>query len=118
MHGALTISTNLFNSRVLSLMFSKTRLATIVAKGVRLFSNITWKVPNAYARDSARKKAIEQKVISHVEANGLETERGAASAEIRGTEHSGGTNPREGNHVTVVFKDGAGNHITTHHVPV
>ncbi|KAF8328472.1 hypothetical protein F5887DRAFT_1083123 [Amanita rubescens] len=85
----------------------------------RLFGTVSWsgKLKSPYKNDPTRKAQIEQKVKEHAEKKNL-TDRGAVAAVIESTEHTGGSNPNQGNHVTTSFKDANGNHVTTHHVMV
>ncbi|KXN87214.1 hypothetical protein AN958_08604 [Leucoagaricus sp. SymC.cos] len=85
----------------------------------RLFSTVGWsrQLVNPYGNNPTRKSQVEQAVTNFAKTSKLEA-RGADEAEILSTEHVGGSNPNEPNHVTVAFRDSAGNHITTRHVPV
>ncbi|QVM05878.1 hypothetical protein D8B26_000585 [Coccidioides posadasii str. Silveira] len=69
---------------------------------------------NQHARSDSAEKAI-------VTFSAQLDARGADSAKVRCTHdgqswHAGGTDPKEPEHLTVEFKDAAGNHITTKHV--
>ncbi|VDB90328.1 unnamed protein product [Peniophora sp. CBMAI 1063] len=69
---------------------------------------------NPYKKSKSTKAEIESRVASYAANNNL----GAASAEIRSTIHSGGTDSAEGQHVTVAFFNSSGKYIGTHHVPM
>lgn len=93
--------------------------------------SITWTDKNAYKNDPTKKASIETQVDNyapkvkdakqaaircvHVSLMAHDVEHTVLLV-TRGTAHTGGTNPKEKEHVTVNFEKADGTHITTKHV--
>ncbi|KAL1665699.1 hypothetical protein EV122DRAFT_275548 [Schizophyllum commune] len=78
--------------------------------------NISWKNPNEYASQPAKKQQIET-TVQNAAATTAAVDKGATDATIRGSSHKSPLGGDQVDHVTVDYQKANGDHVTTKHIP-